>query len=119
MQPVVNIKHKKPRESNFFPVLDPAYRKTIAEITKCPKDASNFTFSCSKNNLNEWGLTIKLVPKKTKTNPSPQHVWKLTWTSNAPGSLVPNPECTSIASTLTEDDYDKLYEIFKVYNKSD
>lgn len=114
------IPQKKTRDCAYINVLDPYVRNDLATLTGCPIDATNFIFWYVKNNPEEWGLTIKSVPRKEggyeKGNFTSQHTWKITWV-NKEGLLQVANHCKSLASDIASNSYEKICTIYKTYKK--
>ena len=116
---------KKTKECGFINVTDPNLRKTIIEISKCPNDATNFTFWYNKTENNSWGLTIKSLSKNQVTEYekahgmvfSSQHTWKITW-YNDNGILRVAQHSKSLAENLTGDDYTTIKKIYELYKSN-
>ena len=116
-------KFKKTKESGFINVTDPSLRKQILETTKCPGDATNFTFWFNKNEPNNWGLTIKSIPKKSTPNEyerqhgmifNSQHTWKITWFHDN-GHLKVAQNSKSLAEDIVGSDFNAIEKIYSLY----
>ena len=115
-------KTKKTKDCGFINVTDPNLRKTITDISKCPGDATNFTFWFQKSDNNHWGLTIKSIPKKTDNDYEKmhgmlfhsQHTWKITW-YNDNGVLKVAQHSKSLADDIAGSDYNTILKIYNLY----
>ena len=120
-----DAKFKKTKECGFINVTDPTLRNDIKRITKCPGDATNFTFWFSKMDPDHWGLTIKSIPKKSAPNDyekqhgmifNSQHTWKITWYSDS-GMLKVAQNSKSLADNIVGGDFaevEKIYNLYKI-----
>jgi hypothetical protein len=115
-------KEKKTRDVGFENVKDPNIKLEIVKLVNAPTDATNFIFWYSKTNKDEWGLTLKSIPKKDEGGSfSSQHTWKITWFSKVsedePTRLAVANHCKSLAADVTGNEYNRIVEIYKSYRK--
>jgi hypothetical protein len=112
---------KKPRSCGFDNVKDPALKDQIMKLTKAPQDASNFIFWHSKTNPEDWGLTLKSIPKKGEKEGFPsQHTWKITWVNkeiDGKKTLCVANHCKYLASNIQGNEYEKIKEFYNNYKK--
>ena len=120
---IVENKFKKTKECGFINVTDPNLRKCIMDTTKCPGDATNFTFWFSKIEPDHWGLTIKSIPKKSTPNDyekqhgmifNSQHTWKITWYKDN-NKLKVAMNSKSITEDIMGNDYNEILKIYNLY----
>ena len=118
MEKGASDKGKKTRECGFINVVDPKVKNELVDLMKPPRDATNFIFWFSKSNPEEWGLTIKSIPKKTDREGFPsQHTWKITWFVKD-GTLVTANHCKSLANDCCDPAvFEKITEIYNSYKK--
>lgn len=114
------LKEKKSRDVGFENIKDPSVKAELMRLSKCPADATNFIFWYSKTNTNEWGLTIKSVPKKGDTEGFPsQHTWKITWFCKASpdgsAKLAIANHCKSLGSDIEYDAYQSVSRLYNSY----
>jgi hypothetical protein len=112
-------KQKKTRDVGFENVKDPSIKAELIKLTGCPADATNFIFWYSKINNEEWGLTLKSIPKKGESSGfTSQHTWKLTWFYKPEtNSLCAASHCKSLASDVFDDRFQRINDIYKSYRK--
>jgi hypothetical protein len=111
-------KVKKTRDVCFENVKDPNVKLELINLTNAPKDATNFIFWYSKVNSNEWGLTLKSIPKKTDKEGFPsQHTWKMTWINNEEmEKLQIANHCKSLGTDIQSPaSYQKIKDLFVRY----
>ena len=98
-------------------------RNDIKKITKCPGDATNFTFWFSKMDPSHLGLTIKSIPKKTAPNEyekqhgmifNSQHTWKITWYADS-GMLKVAQNSKSLADNISGSYFNEVAKIYSLY----
>lgn len=115
-------KSKKAKECGFINVTDPNLRKSIIEISRCPADATNFTFWFQKSDESHWGLTIKSMPRTPQDEYErnkgmifhSQHTWKITWYNDGNVLKVAN-HSRSLAEDITGNDYKTIVNIYDLY----
>lgn len=114
---------KKTKECGFINVTDPGMRKQLIDVSKCPGDATNFTFWFQKADPSHWGLTIKSIPKMTGAVDyerskgmifHSQHTWKITW-YNDNGVLKAAQHSKSLAEDLVDSDFQTVQKIYLLY----
>lgn len=114
---------KKTKECGFINVTDPEMRKKLIDVSKCPGDATNFTFWFQKSDPSHWGLTIKSIPKASSAVEyerskgmifHSQHTWKITW-YNDNGILKAAQHSKSLAEDLIEGDFQTVQKIYLLY----
>lgn len=120
-------KEKKTKECGFINVTDPNLRKQLIEVSKCPADATNFTFWFQKSDpTNQWGLTIKSIPKESNFSDyekskgmifHSQHTWKITWYHDNDRLKIAG-HSKSLAEDLTGNDYKVVTSIYMLYKAS-
>ena len=116
------VKEKKTKECGFINVTDPTLRNTIIDVSKCPGDATNFTFWFQKSDETHWGLTIKSMPKNSESDYEKkkgmifhsQHTWKITWYNDVDTLRVAN-HSKSLAEDITGNDYLSIKKIYNLY----
>ena len=120
---IVENKFKKTKECGFINVTDPKIRKQLMDTTKCPGDATNFTFWFSKVEPDHWGLTIKSIPKKSSPNDyekqhgmifNSQHTWKITWYRDG-SRLKVAMNSKSLAEDIVGKDFTDIDTLFSLY----
>lgn len=120
-----NDNQKKSKDCGFINVNDPNLRKNIIQISKCPGDATNFTFWYQKNNENHWGLTIKSMMKSDINEYekahgmvfNSQHTWKITWYHDNNMLKVAN-HSKSLADNLIGEDFEHIKNIYELYKNN-
>jgi hypothetical protein len=116
-----NTKLRKPREANYVNIVDPATKEEIKNMVTLPNPdlTLNYVIWYKKDNLDEWGLTIKGFPDKKFGT---QHVFKITWFADRDleGKLLglkPAGHCANQTSEIYGEPFEKILNIYNKYKK--
>lgn len=113
------LKEKKTRDVGFENIKDPNIKSEIMTLVQSPNDATNFIFWFSKSNTDEWGLTLKSIPKKTDKEGFPsQHTWKITWfykLDSGDAKLCVANHCKALAGDVSGSNFARVLEIYNTY----
>lgn len=108
-------KPKTNRVCGFININGEMEKKAIDDYAKHPIDATSYILWYSKDNSEEWGLTIKSVPKAEKQT---QHTWKMTWfCDKEKNQLTIANHCKSLGSDIVGDGYLAIKNIYTCQRK--